>query len=506
MIMNNFVSLNFIQRMMPHLDVEEAPMSLLEMGKSGIKIKKKNRGKFTEYCGGKVTDECIQRGKNSSDPKIRKRATFAKNARAWKHQYGGSLQQIAQDQMPFDLSKYFVSYNALDSSSYYDKINKLKNNNLNSDVISIPESSSTQSKNYNSQSVNHTEDLMQKIVGYSQSSKQQPIIESEDEVDNIISNAENNASDFVSTSVSQKISEKVNNKQDKKETKQPLNIDTNNLNNSINKYLGIPYKYGWDSTSGIDCSAFVRRVMHDMGYNDVKGNSITMYNDSDKINYNDAKPGDLIFLKGTNPKRDKNLPSHVAIIIENQGNGKIKVAEAIRSKGTSINIWDLNDPKYKNKYLSCGRIKSNKQSTSSRQFKFGQQFEFNQQLYPLYYQKLLNEGMSKDKAKKVATLITAQDSFESGYGTSSRSSRGNYGGYMTDKDYGSMDEWTTFKLDEFKKKWPGVFNANSAEDFYKAITTDNGYGIYTTGGNTYLSRLKGVLPRVSRNIERLNIT
>jgi len=47
--------------------------------KSGnkIHIKKANRGKFTEYCGGKVTQECINRGKNSSDPKIRKRATFA---------------------------------------------------------------------------------------------------------------------------------------------------------------------------------------------------------------------------------------------------------------------------------------------------------------------------------------------------------------------------------------------------------------------------------------------
>jgi len=26
---------------------------------SGIHIKKENRGKFTSYCGGKVTDECI---------------------------------------------------------------------------------------------------------------------------------------------------------------------------------------------------------------------------------------------------------------------------------------------------------------------------------------------------------------------------------------------------------------------------------------------------------------
>ena len=49
-----------------------------------IYIKKKNRGKFTEYCGGKVTDECIQRGKNSSNPAIRKRAIFAQNSRKWK--------------------------------------------------------------------------------------------------------------------------------------------------------------------------------------------------------------------------------------------------------------------------------------------------------------------------------------------------------------------------------------------------------------------------------------
>lgn len=50
-----------------------------------INIKKKNRGKFTDYCGGKVTDECIQRGKNSSNPTTRKRATFADNARHFKH-------------------------------------------------------------------------------------------------------------------------------------------------------------------------------------------------------------------------------------------------------------------------------------------------------------------------------------------------------------------------------------------------------------------------------------
>lgn len=52
---------------------------------SKIHIKKKNRGKFTQYCGGNVTEECIRRGKNSSSATIRKRATFAANARKWKH-------------------------------------------------------------------------------------------------------------------------------------------------------------------------------------------------------------------------------------------------------------------------------------------------------------------------------------------------------------------------------------------------------------------------------------
>lgn len=58
---------------------------------SGIHIKKENKGKFTDYCGGKVTSSCIAKGKNSSDPAVRKRATFAANARKWKHQEGGVL-------------------------------------------------------------------------------------------------------------------------------------------------------------------------------------------------------------------------------------------------------------------------------------------------------------------------------------------------------------------------------------------------------------------------------
>ena len=69
-------------------------LSKLLMAKSGIKIKPENRGKFTDYCGGKVTDDCINKGKKSPDPAVRKRATFAANARLWKGKDGGSTSSI----------------------------------------------------------------------------------------------------------------------------------------------------------------------------------------------------------------------------------------------------------------------------------------------------------------------------------------------------------------------------------------------------------------------------
>ena len=66
--------------------------NVLHASKGGsIHIKKKNRGKFTDYCGGKVTQECIEKGKKSTNPTTRKRAIFADNARKWKHQMGGII-------------------------------------------------------------------------------------------------------------------------------------------------------------------------------------------------------------------------------------------------------------------------------------------------------------------------------------------------------------------------------------------------------------------------------
>lgn len=73
---------NLILAMQSNATVD--PIDIYKKGKK-ILIKKKNRGKFTDYCGGKVTQACIQKGKNSPNPKTRKRADFAAIVRTWKH-------------------------------------------------------------------------------------------------------------------------------------------------------------------------------------------------------------------------------------------------------------------------------------------------------------------------------------------------------------------------------------------------------------------------------------
>ena len=56
--------------------------------KSGIKIKKKNRGKLRAKAGAKkgknIPVSTLRRLKKSKNPTTRKRATFALNARRWK--------------------------------------------------------------------------------------------------------------------------------------------------------------------------------------------------------------------------------------------------------------------------------------------------------------------------------------------------------------------------------------------------------------------------------------
>lgn len=72
---------------LPLIPIQVSGDEVIKMFKKGhkIHIKEKNKGSFTRWCGGNVTEECIRKGKNSSNPTIRKKAIFADNARHFKH-------------------------------------------------------------------------------------------------------------------------------------------------------------------------------------------------------------------------------------------------------------------------------------------------------------------------------------------------------------------------------------------------------------------------------------
>ena len=88
----------------------------ISFGKSGIHIKKQNKGKFTEYCGGKVTQDCINKAKASGNSKLVKRAVFAENSRHWKHQHGGILKGQTGLTIP-NSPQYFKQY-GIDSTKF----------------------------------------------------------------------------------------------------------------------------------------------------------------------------------------------------------------------------------------------------------------------------------------------------------------------------------------------------------------------------------------------------
>ena len=156
-------------------------MNYIEFLKSGqkIKIKKENRGKFTEYCGGKVTQECIDKGKKSSSSKIRKQAVFAENARSWnkdtkKYQTGGyfydSNRSDLNNESPIEsfnfnemMRKLFNRYNQIEESfkkniqsdSDWDEIDKILSDN---NMIPLNQSNKSSSTKY-SNSENFISDL-----------------------------------------------------------------------------------------------------------------------------------------------------------------------------------------------------------------------------------------------------------------------------------------------------------------------------------------------------------
>lgn len=115
------------------------------------------------------------------------------------------------------------------------------------------------------------------------------------------------------------------------------------------KYLGSPYKFGGNSSSGFDCSGLTTKVFDDNGLK-LPRRSADQANSGKNIDVEEVKPGDLLFFATA----DGSKVSHVGIVHTIENDGEIKFIHASTSKGVIIS--SLNEKYWNKAYLHAQRI------------------------------------------------------------------------------------------------------------------------------------------------------
>jgi cell wall-associated NlpC family hydrolase len=76
-----------------------------------------------------------------------------------------------------------------------------------------------------------------------------------------------------------------------------LTPDMARLRKVADSYLGVPYDFGGQSRSGIDCSGFVRQVFSEVYGISLPHNSSAISHQGVSVAKEDLKPGDIVFFK-----------------------------------------------------------------------------------------------------------------------------------------------------------------------------------------------------------------
>lgn len=114
-------------------------------------------------------------------------------------------------------------------------------------------------------------------------------------------------------------------------------------------YLGTPYKFGGNTSSGFDCSGFTVKVFQENNFNLPRRSSDQA--DSGKlIDIKTVKPGDLLFFATGGGSR----VSHVGIVHTIENDGEVKFIHASTSKGVIIS--SLNEKYWNKAYLHAQRV------------------------------------------------------------------------------------------------------------------------------------------------------
>jgi hypothetical protein len=133
----------------------------------------------------------------------------------------------------------------------------------------------------------------------------------------------------------------------------------------MEKYLGIRYKRGGNSTKGFDCSGFVKQVYSEVFSIDLPHQSSEQSRFSllTKVSSDELKTGDLIFFSGGRTRKGIN---HVGIYLSDG-----RFIHSARTKGVMISSID--DPYWKARLVSTKRLagRENVMASTDSQTMFG---------------------------------------------------------------------------------------------------------------------------------------
>lgn len=125
------------------------------------------------------------------------------------------------------------------------------------------------------------------------------------------------------------------------------------LMEEANKYIGFPYVWGGSTPeTSFDCSGFVSYVFTQSGvYNTGRRGATGLYDLAQKIEPQDACPGDLVFFQGTMGKKVNGI-THVGIYVGNS---------MMIHCGNPIGYADLVKPYWQKHLYAYGRLSKEEQ-------------------------------------------------------------------------------------------------------------------------------------------------
>jgi len=110
-------------------------------------------------------------------------------------------------------------------------------------------------------------------------------------------------------------------------------------------YIGVPYRYGGTSRSGIDCSGFVGAVISEVYGKTLPRSSSRMWKVGVPVSLSAARPGDLVFFRGGS----FGTIDHVGIYM-----GKDRFIHASTSSG--VTYGNIRDSYYSRRFAGARRV------------------------------------------------------------------------------------------------------------------------------------------------------